>query len=341
MKIRKTVTEFALRSAYKVGLFELGRAARRNKVAILCYHRFASPSWADGAIPANLFEAHLKYLKERFTVIPLKTLSSLASESGRVKNPAALTVDDGYGDFLKVAVPLLEKYELPATLFVTTRFVDGEIWLWPDILRYTLLKTEKAAFDVFGDGSGIPLRTPNEKGKVYLNLVEICKKVSESDKFAFLEELARRLDVTVPALPPEEFRPVSWDALRRLNKDLFEIGSHTLTHPILSRVPIAQAKTEIEESKRRIEEALEREVTTFAYPNGTRGDYAQEHKDILKQCGYQVAVTTNFGFSTAETDPFEMNRMGAAYDLPRFAKSMSGFESLRRRISDFSFNGEH
>lgn len=309
-------------------------------MAILCYHRFASPSWTEGAIPANLFEAHLKYLKGRFTVIPLKSLGSSSSKTREVKNPAVLTVDDGYRDFLEVAVPLLEKYELPATLFVTTRFVDGEIWLWPDILQYILLKTKKVTLDVFDDGQGIRLATSTEKGKAYLHLVERCKKVSENDKLTFLEELARKLNVTVPALPPEEFQPVSWDALRRLNRDLFEIGSHTLTHPILSRVPIAHAKAEIEESKRRIEEALEREVTTFAYPNGTRGDYAQEHKDILKQCEYQVAVTTNFGFNTAETDRFEMNRIGAAYDLPRFAKSMSGFESLRRRISDFSFNGE-
>ena len=323
---------FVLDVAYKSGLFELGRLMRRQKLTILCYHRFSPTSDANDAIPANLFELHLRYLKKRFTVISFSDLSYILEGKLLVKNPLIVTVDDGYCDFAKVAMPLLEKYEVPATLFVTTRFVDGEIWLWPDIVTYAVSRTPKTEIEVFDSESPFLLRTPEEKELASTRIQNICKRLAEEDKAEFLMELSDRLGVQIPLYPPAEFQPVSWKDLKHFDTRLVEVGSHTVTHPILSRVAAEHAQKEIEESKEYIENKLGREVLAFAYPNGMPGDYTTENKETLRETGYNYAVSCTFGFNTPDSDVFELKRITVQYEIARFAQEVSGFADLRERV---------
>jgi peptidoglycan/xylan/chitin deacetylase (PgdA/CDA1 family) len=228
--------ESVVRNLSRLGLFELGRVMRRNKIAILCYHRFSSSAIPDRFLSLSLFESHLKYLKKRFTFISFKEMHHLLEGKLRVKNPLILTVDDGYKDFVDGAFPLLKRYQIPAALFVTTRFVDGEIWLWPDIVTYSIRNTSKTRVELPSSEPDLPLQTKVEKINARNRLVSICKQMGKEEKLQFLLDLAARLETRIPPEPPPEFQSVSWEDLRRLDKTLIEIGSHTLTHPILSRV---------------------------------------------------------------------------------------------------------
>jgi peptidoglycan/xylan/chitin deacetylase (PgdA/CDA1 family) len=247
--------------------------------------------------------------------------------------PAILiTVDDGYADFVEVALPLLEAYEIPATLFVTTRFVDGDIWLWPDIVNFAIKKTQNASLALASNEAELSLRTNLEKKQATLTLIKACKQLNERAKTEFLTEITAKLRVHIPSTPTHEFRSVSWDDLKRVDGNLIEVGSHTLNHPILSRLSLEQAEREIAESKAAIEEKIGREVTAFAYPNGMLGDYNDEHKELLRKHGYLFAVTCNPGFITMSPDPLELNRMNASYDMPHFVQAVSGFDELKRRL---------
>lgn len=324
--------DFVLGVAYRSGLFELGRLMRRQKLTILCYHRFSPTSEGNGAIPAKLFELHLRYLKKRFTIISFSDLSYMVKGILRVKNPLIITVDDGYRDFAEFAVPLLEKYNVPATLFVTTRFVDGEIWLWPDIVTYAVTRTLKTKFEAFNSESPFLLRTPEEKKLACTRIQNICKQLAEEDKAEFLLELGDRLDVEIPLYPSDEFQPVSWDDLRNFDTQLVEVGSHTVNHPILSRVSAERAQREIEESKEYIEHRLSREVLAFAYPNGMPGDYRGADKEALREAGYYYAVSCLFGFNAPDSDVFELKRITVQHKLAHFAQEVSGFVDLRERV---------
>ena len=337
---RKTALKnLLLKGAYGVRLLELGRIMRRNKIANLCYHRFTSSAISDGALSLPLFESHLKYLKRRFTFVSFKDLQHLLEGRLRIKNALILTVDDGYKDFVDVALPVLKKYGVPATLFVTTRFVDGEIWLWPDIVTYSIRNTSKTKVELPNSEPDLPLQTPSEKIMARDRLLSLCKRLENEEKMRFLMELQDRLDTRIPQTPPAELRAVSWKDLKKLNKDLIEIGSHTLTHPILSRISLERAKNEIAESKKQIEQELDIEVKAFAYPNGFPEDYTDQNKEMVKDSGYRYAVSCNFGFNEYTSDMLELNRIVAPYDIPRFVQEVSGFENLKRQIANTANGG--
>jgi peptidoglycan/xylan/chitin deacetylase (PgdA/CDA1 family) len=97
---------------------------------------------------------------------------------------------------------------------------------------------------------------------------------------------------------------LSWDEIRVMHRGGIGFGSHTATHPILSRVDRAQARVEIVESKRKIEEELGVVVEGFAYPNGTRADFLSETKSLLQEAGYLYAVTTIPGSNESEVDAY-------------------------------------
>lgn len=334
MDRRKAWKSFLLGNAHKLGILELGRVMRRNKMPILCYHRFTSSGRTNGAISAELFDAHLRYLKKHFTVISPAEMLSLLEGTLRVRNPLVLTVDDGYRDFVDVAFPLLEKHGIPATLFVTTRFIDGEIWLWPDVVKYIVMKADNLKLELPDSESDFPLGAPEEKREALSKLLIACKRLKEEEKGDFLKELGDRMNVRIPPVPPPEFQPATWEELRRFDKSFVGIGSHTLTHPLLSRTSLENAEAEIIESRRRIERMLGCEVTAFAYPNGMQGDYMDQHKEILKKHGYRFAVTCNSGFNTFDSDLFELDRIVAQHDMPHFVQQISGFENLKQQALD-------
>ena len=208
-----------LGGAHRSGLLELGRIMRASKVAILCYHRFGSTDAPNGAISDRLFEAHLVYLKKHFTIISFEEMPGLLEGRLRVKNPLILTVDDGYRDFIEVALPLLTRHSAPATLFVTTRFIDGESWLWPDIIAHSVMRTRKPKIELSNCEPDLPLRTESEKVVAQDRLVDICRRMKEEEKTDFLADLTDRLGVKTPPEPTPEFRPASWEDLRRLDKE--------------------------------------------------------------------------------------------------------------------------
>jgi peptidoglycan/xylan/chitin deacetylase (PgdA/CDA1 family) len=327
------VKNLLLNGAHKTKLLELGRIMRRNKIAILCYHRFTSSPISDGALSASLFESHLKYLKKHFTPVSFKQIHHVLEGRLQVRNPLIMTVDDGYKDFADVAFPLLEKYRIPATLFVTTRFADGEMWLWPDVVTYSIRETSRAMIESPDSGPDLPLLTPVEKDRARNRLLAICKQMDNEEKLRFLADLAARLEIEIPSAPTPDFQSASWEDLRGLDKTLLEIGSHTLTHPILSRVSPESARREIAESKKQIERELDVEVNAFAYPNGFPEDYEARHKEMLKESGYKYAVSCNFGFNAYDADMLELNRIVAPSEIPRFVQEVSGFEDLKRQIA--------
>ena len=120
---------------------------------------------------------------------------------------------------------------------------------------------------------------------------------------------------------------LTWDHVRIMHENDISFGSHTVTHPILSRVPISRARTELCISKRVIEEKLGCPVKTFAYPNGKEEDFNETTKLLLKEAGYICALTTIFGTNECNQDLFALRR-GQPWekDLPTFAVKLQWYK---------------
>src|SRR5205823_14531932 len=113
----------------------------------------------------------------------------------------------------------------------------------------------------------------------------------------------------------------------------FDVGAHTRTHPVLSRVPPERLQDEIGGCKEHLERNLGSPVAHFAYPNGRRQDYTPQAVEAVARAGYVAAVTTVAGSNTPATPLFELHRIDAGdEDLPHFAQSVSGLQRLRTSV---------
>jgi len=141
--------------------------------------------------------------------------------------------------------------------------------------------------------------------------------------------VAAQLGITIPASPPAEYAAASWSELRAMTAAGVEIGSHTVTHPILTRVDRDRLTRELTGSRDRLEAMLDRPATLFCYPNG---DYDRAVRDEVARAGYRLAVTTDPGLNDASSDPLALRRIHTERDLTHFVQSTSGFEQIKNRL---------
>ncbi|RYZ87625.1 MAG: polysaccharide deacetylase family protein, partial [Moraxellaceae bacterium] len=214
-------------------------------------------------------------------VITMDDMIDKLTEKSDYKNNIAITFDDGHKDFFQTAWPMLKKYNIPATLFVTTGFVDKNLWLWPDLLRYILLSAKTNQFDVETLGT-INLSSDNVLA-VWNTLGDYCLTLTHQQRINFLTGLAAQLDVTINNIPQTPFDAVSWNDLREMHKEGLDIGSHSVSHPIFSALKPSELQDELEISKHRITEEIGIEPMGICYPNGMARDTSSEVEITAKQ----------------------------------------------------------
>ncbi|MGH9891063.1 MAG: polysaccharide deacetylase family protein, partial [bacterium] len=124
---------------------------------------------------------------------------------------------------------------------------------------------------------------------------------------------------------------LSWDDVHALRGLGFRVGAHTVTHPILSRVSAERARAEVFGSREMIQVACGTAPRAFAYPNGGPTDYTAAVVDMVREAGFDCAVTTRFGLNTDRTSPWELRR-GQPWEehLPTFALKLSWYRLTLR-----------
>ncbi|HZH33312.1 MAG TPA: polysaccharide deacetylase family protein [Pyrinomonadaceae bacterium] len=316
----------ALQFIQAVDGFAALRWLNRRRVLILTYHRFAETE-TQGKVSSAQFRQHLQYLKANYNVLPLGEIVQLLDNGKTLpRNAVALTIDDGYDDAYKIAFPLLKEYDLPATVFVITDFLDRKVWLWTDKARFLTSKTalEKIETDDFS----FTFNGAESRNMAAAKLNENLKRLPDEDKEAKLESLQNIFEINLPALPPAEFAAMSWQQAREMDKNGVAIESHTVTHPILTNVRDERLEFELKTSRRRVSENLGRETDLFCYPNG---GFDERAKQFVRKAGYRAAVTTEIGFNERETDLYALHRNDAQPDFMNFVQSASGFEIFKKQ----------
>ncbi len=313
------------------GAFAPFRFAHRGKALVLMYHRFSLGEGGPG-LPVGVFREQLDYLATHYQVVPLSYLAMLLN-SGRAVPPrtAVITIDDAYRDAYTVAFPVLRARHLPATVFVVSGFTDRTSWIWTDKLRYLMTA---AAPDMLEQAIGsMPAEVGSAGRRSRAGLAATVnaemKRLEDHAKDEAIAAMAQRLGVTLPEAPPEAYAPIDWDQAREMDEAGVEIGSHTATHPLLTKVDAGRLRRELEDSRARIEDQLHRRVNLFCYPNGSLN---AEVRQAVRRAGYMCAVTSHPGFNDDRSDVFALRRISTETDLPRFIQSTSGFERLKIRM---------
>lgn len=308
-----------------------------TKALILLYHRVANLDTDPQllSITSEHFSEHLEFLSGHYNVISLSELHH-ALENGQIPDKSVIiTFDDGYADNLLNAKPLLEKYNIPATFFVTSGSVGSkkEFW-WDDLERILLIPDHLPDhLDLTINGKVWNWNLSNEKGNatgfehgiqgkkwnvlmnsdpgprygLYRDLHRLLKPLPSDQQDAILTTLAGWSGL--PKTGRITHRPLTLEELKHLDQgDLVEIGAHTVTHPMLSMQPYEIQKEEIFKGKQSLEQILNHSVQSFSYPFGGRGDFNNNTMNAVKAAGFQIACA-NYGSTLIKS--------ADAYRLPR------------------------
>jgi len=316
----KALARFAL---HRLGMIHAVSWSHRQSFQILTYHRFTDVKTVD---PVQVLTRHCGYIRKHFRPVSLSQVEHALHQGAPLPSQAlAITVDDGYRDFLTVAAPIFRAYELPVTVYLISGFIDGQLWPWWDRLAYALQSTHKPYLeDGFLANGARPLQNDADRQAAYSEMCAALVKMSNRDRLATMERLPAALEVEVPASAPQEYEALTWDEVRALQKAGVEFGAHTRTHPILTSLESDdQVRAELSESKRRIEEQLQCPVTHFCYPNG---DFNDSVVAAVKQCGFLSATTVLSGYDSLSTDPYRLMRHSLEMDLSDeyFRESLAG-----------------
>lgn len=315
---------------YNLGGFAPFHWANRNKVLILTYHRF-SRQQHPSRVSAGEFRLHLEYLRVHNRVLPLtEVIDCLTDGKSLPPNTTVITIDDGYDDAFHIAFPLLKEFCLPATIYAVTDFCDQKIWMWTDKMRYILANTGGNSIKVdIGPAGTMEIRfaDPSQTLAAADRINDRLKKLPDEQKDTKIRQIAGDMQVEIPDTPPADFAAMTWGQAREMDAENVRIESHTVTHPILTKVDQACLDLEMRASKKRLEEVFGRPVEHFCYPNGA---FDASVRESVKSAGYMSAVTTAYGFNDAKADRFMMNRIDAQSSIESFAQSVSGFEAVKQ-----------
>ena len=278
----------------------------KQRLSILIFHRvLAQRDFMRPNEPTTgEFEWMMRMLRDNFN--PLSLVDALEKlQSGTLPGKAVcVTFDDGYADNQQYALPLLEKYGIPATVFVSTGFLNGGR-MWNDSVIEAVRHWNGAVLDLQDINLGCHrIETESQREQVAQGLLREIKHLSLEER----SELVTHIVSQVEGLPGDLM--MTDTQVQSLSKAGVAIGAHTVNHPILGSVSIDNARQEVLGSKAYLENLLQKDVDLFAYPNGFPGrDYDRQHRDLVKSLGFKAAVSTHWGVSVKQSD---------MYQLPRF-----------------------
>ena len=263
-----------------------------STVAVMLYHRVCPSerqSFPDyQSLSLEAFEKQMEYFSRNYEILSLDKLIEFF-EVGRSlpKKSLVITFDDGYKDNFLYAYPILERHNIPATIFLVTGHVDSDDMFWWDRVSYAIHHTSIKRMDLDDLGS-FWLRTERDKSIVARAINARLTLLSDDRRTVLLEKLLELCQVETRGLGRKLI--LTWDEVREMDGKEITFGAHSVSHPSLSTIPVEQARAEIVQSKKKIEEKLGKEVTAFCYPFG---HYNAESICLVKENGFKCAVAVN------------------------------------------------
>ncbi len=271
------------------------RYVSNNNITVFCYHRVADlpiDTWKL-AVKPDLFERQIEYIKNNYIV--LRSDGDWNRAEG--KAAAIITFDDGYEDMYSKMLPILERYKVPATVFVCMGNIDtsNEFW-WDELERVVYSAAKEGVELLIEDEMDIIKLKEDPKENCY-----ILHPYLKNMNFNKRAELLRKWSTYIKSPIERNYcRSMSKQQLIELaSSDLITIGGHTITHSCLASETKEQQKWEIGESKREIEEIIDKKIRVFSYPFGQKEDFTKETVEIAKEVGYERVFAAFSGMTNA------------------------------------------
>ncbi len=282
-------------------------------LTILMYHRVLEHEdclnypLESLVIPREVFAQQVDFLSSRYCVLPVhEAMNALRADANFNRPIVALTFDDGYADNAEIVAPILEKYGVRGTFFVTSGFVAEREAMWFDRAAAAWASLDDAARHV------LFVRALSERGESGVRdkkapstaqWMQALKDLSPHSRQSLVDEAMAQFGQEPDR---ESYRPMSVAQLRKLKQAGHEIGAHSVTHPILPQLDERVLAREIGESKRHLEGWLGEPVDGFCYPNGDVDDRVEA---ATRRAGFKYACATTSGLNESSSNPYRLHRV--------------------------------
>jgi peptidoglycan/xylan/chitin deacetylase (PgdA/CDA1 family) len=244
------------------------------------------------AVSERRFEEQLRELGGNYRCAPLAQAVQALKEGRLEPGTVTLTFDDGYRDNLRVALPLLERYGIPATIYITTGLIDRSAVLWWEEIEAILAGSGRLRFDWDGLRWQFDLHDAAARQATFERIACMFRQASRAEQRLLVDRL--RADSGVRYSYDDEI--LDWDEVRELDRHpLITIAAHTVSHPVLRNLDIAAAADEMRQSRTRLEQELGHPVACFAYPFGGSDEAGPREFGLSEAEGFECAVTTRSG----------------------------------------------
>jgi peptidoglycan/xylan/chitin deacetylase (PgdA/CDA1 family) len=336
-----------LRVCAAVGLFRLTSRFFSRHLQILCYHGFQLGDECHFRpqlfISRERFEERLQHLvRGGFVVLPLGEALTRMWNGTLPRRSLAITIDDGFKSTHSVAGPLLLRFGLPATVYVTTYYMEKNVPVFRLAMQYLFWRAsarqlDQPTLDLLAalnnrPAAHQPADAPLDAQQLTWDLIRTGESLhSEADRQSLLRQVARIL--ALDTLCPDELQPLSImspEEVRSLANQGFDIQLHTHRHRFPSH-DRSSAREEIIANQSRLEAITGRPARHFCYPSGL---FAASQWPWLQELGIESATTCLPGLNTTRTPRYELRRFldSEAIPLVEFQAEVAGFSELLRRV---------
>lgn len=293
-------------AAWRPILAALSPAGPRARLSILIFHRVVPEPdpMRPGEPDAARFTWQMEWVGSLFRVLPLGEAVARLRAGTLPARAACITFDDGYADNHEIALPILRRLGLPATFFIATGFLNGGR-MFNDTVIEMLRQAPEGELDLTAEELGHHrIASVGDRLAAVGAILRRIKYATLEQRRDWLDRLAARL----PSDLPDDLMMQDRQVIDLVRQGM-EVGAHTVNHPILSREPPSRVRNEIAESSATLARLTGTAIRLFAYPNGRLGDdFTDEHSALVRDLGFDTAVTTHMGTATRNTDPYRLPR---------------------------------
>lgn len=284
---------------------------RRPKLLVLAYHRVLTEAKFDPlgtAVSLKTFNKQIDCLARKYPVISLSQAITQCREGPtKAATQVVLTFDDGYHDNYEIVYPFLKRRGFPAAYFIVTDYIGKDRPLWYNQL-FELLYKNKHIRAITIANKVIRHNIMQPRLSFIFSVMERIKSLTCQERQIILDSLEEEVNKK-PFLRYSDNRFMTWAEVREMTRDGMEIGSHSLTHSSLSKLPFGEAAQEIKKSKEVIEENIKKSCEHFAFPFGNRNDCNQALISCVKEAGFRTCLLNMHGYNYLEKNSFCFKRI--------------------------------
>jgi len=298
----------------------------RRELRILAYHRVldvaddASFEFDPDLISASTanFDWQMRHLRSHYDPVSFRDVVEFVERGTPLPpRPVIVTFDDGFDDNYHHAFPILRAHGVPATFFVSTGYIGQRNTFWFDWFFYLTRRAIGRIETLTVGDTQFSLAGDDAERNARLALRALWTLDDDARR-----EAVARLEAELGMKPPDsgfaQSMPLDWDQVQEMAAGGMEFGSHTVSHPILSRVAASDLQYELVESRRVLEQRLARPIQALAYPVG--GDFAFNSGVVTatRDAGYRVAVSYIPGTNALNgLDMFKLKRIHIEREVGR------------------------